>query len=130
MDIQQFFGNDITFAATGDVTTSDGSGLTKEMVIRRLLTNPGTYIWEPNYGAGIGQYVGINLSTINFNEIKSTIISQILLEETVAKNPAPQISFTAFPNNILQCDILYYDSKTKNPITISFQISNSSNASS
>lgn len=123
MDIQQFFGNDISLDSTGNLVTSSGSEQAKEAIIRRLLTNPGEYIWHADYGAGIGRFVGENLSPANYDKIRSAVVSQILKEPTVAKNPAPKISFTALPNNILQADVLYYDALDNVPISISFQVS-------
>jgi hypothetical protein len=48
-------------------------------VLRRLLTNPGSYIWHLEYRAGLPQYLGqpAVLSAIN-----SLIISQMFLEDT------------------------------------------------
>ena len=42
---------------TGDLA-GDGAALTQQRVLRRLLTNPGDYIWQLGYGAGLGQFVG------------------------------------------------------------------------
>jgi hypothetical protein len=130
MDIQQLFGNDISLDGTGNLSVSSGSEQAKEAIVRRLLTNPGDYIWHPDYGAGIGRFVGENLSTANYDEIRSTIVSQILLEETVAKNPVPQISFKALPGNILQASVVYYDAIDNVPKSISFNFQGSSNATS
>lgn len=122
MDLQQFFGSDLTLDSTGNLAVVDGIEQTKEALIRRLLTNPESYIWHPDYGAGIGRFIGENLSTDNYGAIKSTIISQILLEPRVAKTPAPQISFEIIQLNILQVSILYYDSLENIPVSITFQV--------
>lgn len=123
MDINQLFGNDITLDATGNLFVAQGIDQTQQALIRRLLTNPGAYIWHPEYGAGVGRFVGENLSAQNFDAIKSTMVSQILEEETIAKVPIPQISFTPLPGNILQCDVLYYNAQTNIAQSISFQVS-------
>lgn len=122
MEIKHEFGNDLSLNSVGDIEQSEGAELAAQSIIRRLLTNPGEYIWHPEYGAGIGRFVGENLSTANFDEIKNTIVSQMLMEETVAKSPLPQITLQKINGTILLCDILYYDAVLKNPRTISFKV--------
>lgn len=122
MQIKQFFGNDLSLSNQGTIELSDGQELAEQSIIRRLLTNPGTYFWHPEYGAGIGRFVGEALSTGNFDYIKNLITSQILLEGTVAQSPRPQITLTSLGNNILQCDIVYYSAITKNTVSISFPL--------
>lgn len=123
MQIQQFFGNDLSLTAQGTLAQSDSDEYAKESIIRRLLTNPGTYFWQPEYGAGVGRFIGENLSTANFDEIKNLIISQMLLEETVSKSQPPQVSLKALIGDFLQCDIIYYSAITNHQISISFQVS-------
>lgn len=123
MQISHNFGNDISLNSVGDITQSDGAELSKQSIIRRLLTNPGEYIWHPTYGAGIGRFVGENLSSANFDEIKNLIVSQMLMEETVAQSPLPVITLQAQNGSVLVCDITYYDAVLKNPLTISFKVS-------
>lgn len=123
MEISHFFGQDLTLSPSGDLNQSDGDDLTKQSIIRRLLTNPGSYIWHPDYGAGIGRFVGQNLSADNFDNIKNLIKSQILKEETVARTPAPQITLSISNNTILICNIIYYDAVLKNPVAISLKVS-------
>ena len=57
-DIQHTFGNDLTLSATGDIAIVDGTQRGQERVLRRLLTNPGDYIWLLNYGAILRRMVG------------------------------------------------------------------------
>jgi phage baseplate assembly protein W len=122
MEISQDFGNDLKLNSVGDITQSENDDLSKQSIIRRLLTNPGEYIWHPTYGAGIGRFVGENLSSDNFDVIKNTIISQMLMEETVAQSPLPIITLQAQNGTVLICDITYYDAVLKNPKTISFKV--------
>jgi len=122
MQLQQFFGNDLILNSQGDLMVSDGDELTNELIVRRLLTNPGTYIWHPKYGAGIGRFIGEALSSSNFDYIKTIIISNIFMESGVSQFPSPQIDFTPLGNNILQCDIFYTSALTKNPVSVSFPV--------
>jgi hypothetical protein len=129
-DLYHFFGGDIAVSATGDLQTVDDTQKGQQRVLRRLLTNPlrkdingnpvsePDYIWHPEYGAGLGWYVG---QTININEIRAVIRSQILLEDCVAKTPDPIIDLKEIPNG-LSCRILYNDAATKTVQTLSFEV--------
>ncbi len=123
MQIAQRFGNDLTLTVQGDLLTSDGAQLAKEAIVRRLLTNPGTYFWHPNYGAGIGRFIGESLSAEKFDEIKNLITSQMFLEDTVSQTPLPIIDLSIGGLNILNCDIFYFNSTTNQQETISFTLS-------
>lgn len=61
-----------------------------QRIIRRLLTNPGDYVWHTDYGAGLGSYVGEPYSP---SLIEGTILNQLQLEPLVAETPAPNILF-------------------------------------
>lgn len=125
MQIQHYFGNDLTLTPAGDLVYSNEPQLTQQAIIRRLLTNTGTYIWHPTYGVGIGKYVGQNASAEALDEIQNLITSQINSESTVAANPPPQVTLTPMNGEYLQCDILYFDALSKNPQTISFNLNSS-----
>ncbi|MEE3500197.1 hypothetical protein [Acidiphilium acidophilum] len=47
------FGGDLAIDAGGDLALAAGSALTEQRVLRRLLTNPGDYIWQLSFGAGL-----------------------------------------------------------------------------
>lgn len=123
MQVQHYFGNDIQLTSTGTIALSFGAELSKQAVCRRLLTNPGSYIWHPEYGAGIGRFVGQALSAEKAEEIRNLIISQMFLEATVLRAPEPDINFSIPQADIFQCDILYYYGANKEPVSISFQVS-------
>ena len=57
-DLALTFGGDLSVSPTGDIALSDGTTLTQQRVLRRLLTNHGGYIWQLGYGAGLAQFVG------------------------------------------------------------------------
>ena len=57
-DATLVWGGDLTINATGDLQLSTGTQLGQQRVLRRLLTNAADYIWQPDYGAGLGQFVG------------------------------------------------------------------------
>jgi hypothetical protein len=120
--IEQFFGNDLSLTPQGTIPLSDGDALTQQAIIRRLLANPGTYFWEPTYGAGIGRFIGETLNPNNFDYIQNVITAQMLLENTISQNPKPQISFTNLGNGILQCNISYTSAITGNQINFNFPL--------
>jgi len=123
MDIYHYFGNDIAVNVNGDLQAVDGLTESQQRILRRLLTNPGDYIWHPNYGAGLPRYVGQALSTSKYLEIKGLINSQIALEQSVAKTPAPVISLAANQTS-LYCTIQYTEAASKTLQTLSFNVSN------
>ncbi len=123
MDVYHYFGNDIVTSPTGDLQTVDGITKSQQRILRRLLTNPGTYIFHPSYGAGLPRYIGQALTTTKFQEIKGLITSQIFLEESVSKTPAPVITLSA-NQTVLYCSIKYTDATTLLPQILSFQVTN------
>lgn len=116
------FGNDLQLSGTSDLRLVSGSDFSEQRVIRRLFTNPVDYCWHPTYGAGLPAYVGQALSTSVYDQIQSTITSQIFLESSVAQNPAPQMTFQTIQNG-LYVQINYTMAVTQQPIVITFPVS-------
>lgn len=127
MEIYLDYKDDLVLQANGDFLLVDGSEKTKQRIIRRLLTNPGSYIWHPDYGAGLGQYIGKLLSPSEFAEIQGVCVAQILKEEAVAKTPAPKVQLwqnpTDYTYSTLICRIDYTDAISQQPFVLSFQVS-------
>lgn len=121
MDAYQYFGNDIQVSNTGDVLLATGITLSQQRILRRLLTTPGTYLWDLNYGAGVGAFVGVPLSTDVFNKIVGLITTQMLLETSVAKTPAPVITLTA-NQTLLFCEVQYTDASNQSLEVLSFSV--------
>lgn len=66
------WGGDLVLTANGSVQMASGWDQTRQFFERALMTNPTSvastgapippdYIFEPNYGIGAGQFVGLNL---------------------------------------------------------------------
>ena len=55
-DISHQWGSDLSIGPTGDFALVSGAILGQQRVLRRLLTNPGDYIWHPDYGAGLAEF--------------------------------------------------------------------------
>ena len=88
------WGSDLAVGSTGDIATASGALLGQQRVIRRLLTNPGDYIWRPDYGAGLARFIG---QPINPLQIRAVIRSQIFKEAAVARQPEPLIDVQVSP---------------------------------
>lgn len=121
-DLSLTFGGDFAISQTGGLLLTSGTEQTKQRIIRRMLTVPGAYIWHTNYGAGLQRYIGQVLTQAKFQEIKALITEQIYLEETVAKNPPPGITFEVIPTGLF-CQIIYTDAPQQSQQTLSFTVS-------
>ena len=115
------FGADLMVGATGDRSAVTGSLEGQQRVLRRLLTNPGDYIWQPTYGAGLGQFVGSPVSTA---QIQAVVRSQIFKEAAVARSPEPVIDISAEPNGAVSITIRYADAATGATQILSFSVDN------
>lgn len=117
VDLSQLYGADLAIAAGGDLAVADGTILGQQRVLRRLLTNPGDYLWNPGYGAGLGQFVG---QPVNVARIRSVIRSQIFQEAAVARSPEPTIDVAAATNGAAAVTVVYADATTGGTQTLSF----------
>jgi len=127
MEIFHDFGDDLIVTPTGDLQAAQGITLSKQRIIRRLLTIPiaiadsPDYLQQPTYGAGLPQFIGqINTPTL-YSKIKGLIISQMYLEETVTQTPPPDIQLSGLPNQLVGT-ITYTYAATNQQAVISFTI--------
>jgi hypothetical protein len=118
-DAGLYFGGDLLLSATGDLLAVDSVLESNQRILRRLLTNAGDYIWQLNYGAGLPKRIG---STMDENELRSLITSQMQLEQSVLQNPPPQILLDDIGNGF-EIDITYVEQDSKAPVTLSFDVS-------
>ena len=119
-DIQQLWGNDLTLTPSGDLATVDGDNLTRERLIRRLMTMVNGYFWHPTYGAGVPQRIGDNLDA---NLIEGVVASQVRKEGTVATSPAPEITIAPFLNGV-SVYIKYWSAITGKQVALTFDAVN------
>ena len=89
LDIGHRWANDLEVGPTGDLLVVTDSTVAKQRILRRLLTNPGEYIWDTAYGAGLPGFIG---TTASHGRIEALIRSQILLEASVGRLPSPEVS--------------------------------------
>jgi phage baseplate assembly protein W len=119
-DAALLWGGDLSAGPTGDVALASGTSLGQQRVLRRLLTNPGDYIWHLHYGAGLAQYVG---QPCNVAAINATIRSQIFMESSVARLPEPVIDVQSLSNGSVYVYIRYVDRETGGTQVLSFSVS-------
>ena len=115
-DLAQSWGSDLSYAPTGDLAIVSGLNWGQQRVIRRLLTAPGTYIWHPNYGAGLPQKIGSVATDI---AIEAIVLSQMLLEDAVSQTPPPTVAVSRPALGVVQIDIGYTDAHTGSPTMLS-----------
>jgi phage baseplate assembly protein W len=119
-DANLLWGTDLDISATGDIATTTASALGMQRVLRRLLTNPGDYIWQPDYGGGLAQYVGV---PADISAIKARIRSQIFMEAAVARLPEPAIDVQGTTDGSVYVSIRYVDSTSGQTQILSFSVS-------
>ena len=121
-DLALVFGADVGPGVTGDLAVVRGSEWGRQRVLRRLLTNPGDYIWQPSYGAGLGRFVGQPVSAA---QIRAVVRGQIFKEAAVARAPEPQIDVAVAGSGVASVSISYVDSRTGDPQVLSFTVGGS-----
>ena len=118
-DLFHQYGGDLLLGPSGDLASVDATLLGQQRVLRRLLTNPGDYLWNPAYGAGLGQFVGQPASVAR---IRSAIRSQIFQESAVARQPEPVIDVRSDGGGIVTVLVSYADSNTGATQVLSFSV--------
>lgn len=118
VDIDHLWSQDIGSAVNGDLGSVSLVTRTQQRILRRLLTVPGggAYVWQPEYGAGLPQMIGEN---VDVAAIRSLIVSQIGLEPSVAKSPAPTITVNSIPSGV-SVDITFTQADTNETSTLTF----------
>jgi phage baseplate assembly protein W len=122
-DVSHQWGSDLVIGSTGDIATVAGPLLGQQRVLRRLLTNPGDYIWQLDYGAGLARFIG---QPINPLQIRAVIRSQIFKEATVARQPEPLIDVQDAPggaSGTVYVYVRYVDAESSQTQVISFSVS-------
>lgn len=129
-DADHNYGNDLKIVPVNGATPTNAqsdlqniTGIVKsqQRVLRRLMTNPGDYIWEPTYGAGLPKFVGKGLSDTVLEEIKTAITSQLFEEATIAKNPPPKIAVQTIQGG-LYVQIECFENLSQQPIVLTFEV--------
>lgn len=123
-DLSHYWGGDIAVSSSGDLLLSSGLQRSQQRILRRLNTNPGSYVGQPTYGAGLPQFVGENADAA---EIAAVTKAQMLLEDSVAPSPAPVVTVNPAPAGLQDAiseTITYTDSPSNAPTVLAFTVSN------
>ncbi len=121
-DLSHQWGGDLSIGSTGDFALVSGTTFGQQRVLRRLMTNPGDYIWQPDYGAGLAQFIG---QPGNAAQIQAVIRSQIFKETAVARTPEPEINVQFNPTDgtgTVYVQIRYVDAPSGQTELLSFSI--------
>jgi phage baseplate assembly protein W len=108
-DISHIFGSDISLGPTGDLAFVSVPAVTLQRLLRRLLTNPGAYFWNVDYGSGLPAMVG---TPANLQAITAIVRSQLSKESAVSQSPAPTVSVGTDNNGTVSLSIAYADAAT------------------
>jgi hypothetical protein len=117
-DVAHTYSEDLVVSANGDLLTVSSVAESEQRVLRRLFTNPGDYIWQPGYGAGLPAKIG---DPFDVATIESIVQSQMFLEESVVRTPPPDIEVASFPNG-MSVDISYVEADSGDDVTLSFPV--------
>ena len=121
-DLNHFIGGDLSLSATGDLGSVTDTPRSQQRVLRRLLTNPGDYIFHPTYGAGLSRYIG---QTADIAKLKALVRGQMLLEVAVARSPAPQVDVAQISSGDgggFSVAVRYTDAPSGQPVALSFNV--------
>jgi hypothetical protein len=119
-DLDLTWGGDLGLSAQGDLALASGSRLSTERVLRRLLTNPGDYIWQTSYGAGLARFVGRPAQPA---QIAALIQSQLRAEASVARTPPPSVSVSEAGVSSFAVTLTYTEaSPAPTELTLSFTL--------
>ena len=118
-DLSHEFGADLVAGPTGDLALAEGVAQGRQRVLRRLLTNPGDYIWQPDYGAGLGRFVG---SPAAPERIRAVVRSQIFREPAVARSPEPVVEVRADGLGRVFVSIRYADAASGGTQSLDFSV--------
>src|SRR3954451_17694751 len=116
------WGSDLVLGPTGDVASVSGQLLGQQRVLRRLLTSPGDYIWQLDFGAGLARFIG---QPVNPLQINAVVRSQIFKEPAVARQPEPVIDVQISPGGAagtVYVYIRYVDAYSSQTQVLSFMV--------
>ena len=118
-DVHLVWGEDCSSSETGDLRVVGRPELGTERVLRRLLTNPGAYVWHPEYGAGLARFVGRPVDAVG---MQALIRAQMRLEAAVAREPEPVIDVRAEVTGTLSVQIRYADADTSEARALNIEL--------
>ena len=113
-------GGDLDLSGSGNLTLVSDAEETRQKILRRLCTNPGGYIWHPDYGAGLPAMVGM---TMDAGTLQGIVQEQMADESGVDQTQPITVTVTNTPAGFYRCDITYTDSQTQTIQALTYQAS-------
>jgi len=117
-----WFGEDTVFSAYGDGLTAAGAEELNQRILRGLMTAAGEYNWHPEYGAGLGRFVGKAMSPELRTEIIGLTRGVVLAEPDVQKQPEPVITLNSDTAGFVGMQIGYIYAPTAQPQTVTLTL--------
>lgn len=114
--LSHIFGNDLVLNS-GGLGTVSGAELTRQSLLRRLLTVPGDYIWQLDYGVGLPLMVG---QVIAPEAMESVIQAQVQADAGVDSSQAVIVTVTDEGAGVCKCDVSYVDAGSGQQQSLSF----------
>lgn len=108
-DLYHQMGSDLVLDATGDLRVAGDTQITKQRILRRLLTPSASYLWQLDYGSNLPGFVG---SPANAQRLAAVIRAQMLLEDGVAKLPVPTVNVAVQPDGVVMATLNYVDAQS------------------
>jgi len=118
-DLAHVVGGDLQIGPSGDLAVVDGDDETRQRVLHRLLTSPGTYIWQLPYGAGLPALVG---GVASRQRIAAIIRAQMAYEVSVAVTPEPTVVLVGNRIGAISATITYTDAGSGNSQVLTLPI--------
>jgi hypothetical protein len=84
-------------SAVGDLPTSEGQDNLRKALLRRWVTEPGTFAYRPEYGAGLLSFRNAVMNLENQRAIAKRIEEQSLKDKRVEKVSSIQFSLNETP---------------------------------
>ena len=92
---------DLSWSPTGDLAVASKLPRLKEALIRSLITNTGTLLHRPSYGAGLLQYQNAPLSIDMQQRLVKLISSALVKDPEVTSVNEVSLSEATTPNGVL-----------------------------
>jgi len=120
-DLNHFWSSDIEVSGSGDASFVDGSTESQQLIIRDICTNPGDYIWHPEYGCGAGAYVGETANKLK--ELKAKILFRLAAYPEILRSPVPEVTISPDDTKI-NIKIKYQEAESQKWAILNFDVGN------
>lgn len=79
-----FYESDYSLTHKGDYALVSGFKALRQAILHRLITKPGEYAFEPNYGIGIQSFVKKKIVQSTLDDLEIRIRTQLLREKRIS----------------------------------------------